>query len=266
MENELEETKEIIFCDVTVPLKVEELKNFIEKKDKFYLINYKNSELRDGIFLNYISNLDLPCEIVLKDSSYEEKANLLAAYLSSKNIVNIESLACNIANTLLEFRGIDTSDVFTDPALNKEETQRFIKENEEQIIRWEQFLESTVVFALYIMKELDKENDIKSQVPHIDDSNYVGLNVVSLMKVPIFMELFFLTGTRRELSFFTRQFEEYMFKGANLFHYYHSENNPVYGLMLAKFEGVVDNELLDDVLNEAYSIEPPAQEKPADQK
>lgn len=241
--------------EVVVPLKVEELKNFIEKKDTFYLINYKDSELKDGIFLNYLSNLDLPCEVILNDCSYDEKANLLLAYLNSKNIVEIESLALNVAKLILDYRGLKTSEVFTDPALKDDEVSKFINAHEDVLKRWEHFFESTIVFALYSMKELDSENDIKSQVPHIDDSNYVGLNVVNLMQIPVFMEMFFIPGIKSELSFFVRQFDEYMFKGANLFHYYHTENNPVFGLVLGQYMGEIEGNLVEDALRELKTIE-----------
>lgn len=241
--------------EITAPLKVEELKNFIEKKDTFYLINYKNSELRDGIFLNYLSNLDLPCEVLLNDCSYEEKEQLLLAYLNSKNIVDIESIALNISKILLEYRGINTNDVFENPALTKEETLKFILAHEDVIKKWEHFFESTIVYALFIMKDVDSENDIKSQVPHIDDSNYVGLNIVNLLQNPVFMEMFFIPGTRTELSFFVRQFEEYMFKGASLFQYYHTHNNTILALMLGQYSGEIDRELFDQAIKEAHSLE-----------
>lgn len=241
--------------EITAPLKVEELKNFIEKKDTFYLIDYKNSELRDGIFLNYLSNLDLPCEVLLNDCSYNEKEQLLLAYLNSKNIVNIESLAFNVSKILLDYRGIETSDIFDNPALSTEETKQFIVSHEEVLKKWEHFFESTIVYALYLMKDLDSENDIKSQVPHIDDSNYVGLNVVNLFQNPIFMEMFFIPGTRTELSFFVRQFDEYMFKGANLFQYYHTHNNTILALMIGQYGGDIKRELLDEALKEAHALE-----------
>jgi hypothetical protein len=246
----MENQEEIL--EVTVPLKVEELKRFIENKEEtFYYINYSKSDINEGVFLNYLSNLELPCDVILEDMSFEEKERFFKAYMSSKSIVNTESVALNIARILLEYRGIDTSEMYQNPALDPKETKLFIEKNEGLLKNWEHFIESTIVYALYITKDVEVDNDIKSQTPAIDDSNFVGLNIVNMFKIPSFLEFFFLAPIKHELSFFTRQFEEYMFKGNNLYEYFFSDQNQIFALFLAQLSNEVGNDLLQSAMQEA---------------
>ncbi|MFP5387151.1 MAG: hypothetical protein ACLGHN_13815 [Bacteriovoracia bacterium] len=240
--------------NVTVPLKVEELKELIEKKDSFYIVNYKESQLRDIVFLNYVSNLNLPCEVLIEGCDYLEKQSLLKAYLTTRNIVTINSLRLNIAMLLLENRGMDTANVFVNPLFTREEAKTFITDNKEVIERWEQFIESTMIFALYTAKDLNDEMDVKSQVRIVDDPNYVGSNIVNMFSIPSFMELFFLTPPKHELCFFQPQFEEYMFKGKNLYEYYFCEENDIYKLFITQVHGGTSFEEIENAFKEAKAI------------
>ena len=141
--------------NVTLPLNVTELKRFVEKRDCFYVVDYKKSELRDGIFLNYISNLELPAEVVFSDCSFEEKEALFYAYLTGQNITTMDSLRLNIAQMLLQYREIPTEGLFDSLAFDPEERGRFIRKNISLLSRWESFIESTIVFSAYCVQEFD---------------------------------------------------------------------------------------------------------------
>lgn len=250
------EQKEREVKEVKVPLKVEELKNFIENKNTFYHIKYSESDIKEGIFLNYLSNLDLPCEVLLHDCDFDAKEKLLVAYMTSKNIVDVQSLALNVAQVLLEYRGLNTEEIFVNPFFNKKEVKVFIKNNEEIVQRWEHFVESSLIYTLCITKDMEDEaSNMKSQCPEIDDSSYVGLNIINLFLVPSFMELFFQQGTRTELSYFTRQFEEYMFKGSNLYEYFFSDANELFAMFLAQFSQEIDNKMIEDAMKESQQLE-----------
>lgn len=245
-------TSQLTIKTVTVPLKVEELKSFIENKEEtFYHIDYGQSDINEGVFLNYLSNLELPCDVLLDDITFDQKEKFLTAYMTSKSILSTSGVALNIARIILEYRGIDTSTIFQNPILSEKETKTFVENNEELIKKWEHFIESSVVYALYITKDIEKDNDIKSHTQNIDDSNYVGLNIVNMFNIPSFLELFFLTGIKYEPSFFVRQFEEYMFKGKNLYDYFFSDQNQLFALFLAQLSNDVDNDLLKAASEEA---------------
>ena len=239
--------------NVTLPLNVTQLKRFVEKKDCFYVVDYKRSELRDGIFLNYISNLELPAEVIFSDCSFEEKEALFVAYLTGQNITMMDSLRLNIAQMLLQYREISTEGIFGNLAFGPEERDVFIRKNISLLSRWESFIESTIVFACYCVQEFDLFSEIKDQIEQVDDAHFVGRNVVGLFSIPSFMEFFFLPGVRHRLKFFKPQFEEYMFKGKNLFEYYFCEENLLASLFVAQVREKISFEELHKVTSLALN-------------
>jgi len=247
----MSEVAEQEFVEVTVPLKVEELKQFIENKDDtFYYINYEKSDINEGVFFNYLSNLELPCDVIVENESYSERESFIKTFMETKSIINTSSLNLNVARLVLEYRGIDTQAVFMNPIFNAKETRHFIEDNKELLEKWERFIESSLVYALYITKDLDEKNDIKSITKQVDDSSYIGLNVINLFSVPSFLELFFLVPLKHEPAFFTRQFEEYMFRGQSLYEHFFNENNEMFALFLGQLKNDIDNELLNAALKE----------------
>ncbi len=245
--------QEIKYIDV--PLKVEELKEFIENKTKYsYFINYQTSELKDLVLLNYISNLELPAEIIMDNCSYDEKAGLLKAYMDTRNIVKIDSLALNVAKILLDYRGLDTTEIFNRPYFDQNESKQFINDHKELIQKWEHFLESTIIFAQSCVKELNELLKIKEDIEVINDSRYVGSNIVNLFSIPSFSELFFLVPLRTELKYFRPQFEERMFKGRSFYDYYFCQQNDVLNMFLAHIENDITRNDMNAAYKEAQAI------------
>jgi len=62
--------------ETTAPIAIEDLKKYFADKETFYLINYKDSELKGEKLLTYLSNLDVPADI--KFSTLEEIAEMIA--------------------------------------------------------------------------------------------------------------------------------------------------------------------------------------------
>ncbi len=235
---------------VTLPLEVAELKHFIEKKDCFYVVDYHKSELKDGIFLNYISNLNLPAEVIFQNCPFEDKEALFRAYLTGRNLTTMDSLRLNIAQMLLQYRETSTDGLFDHLAFDEGERVDFIRRNLDLLSRWERFIESTIVFACFCCREFDLFAEIKDQVEEIDDARFVGSNIVGLFSVPSFMELFFAAGVRHKLTFFRPQFEEYMFKGKSLFDYYFCEENLLAHLFVLLIKGEMTFKDLEEVRRE----------------
>jgi hypothetical protein len=238
---------------INIPLSVEELKEFIENKDKEqnYVIKYSTSQLKGFVFINYLSNLELPAEVDFSESSIDDRNELISAYFSSKNNLKVDSLRLNAAMVLLEFRGIDTKEIVLNPIFSNEELKQFIELEKEVISKWENFVESTTIFAQLSSPELSKQIDIKSQVPSIEDSQYIGANIVNLFSIPSFVELFFFAPIRTELTDFKHQFEDYMFKGKSLYHYYFVPENTVATMFFAHLENEVMKVDINTAVNEA---------------
>ena len=221
---------------VKVPLAVDQIKEFFVNKELLYLVNYKESDLGGAVFLTYLSNLDLPAEIFFEGCSYEEKEEVLKIYAKSRNIIKSDSLRFNMANVILTSRGIDTQDIFLDPLFDKKEVKRFLSENKELVDIWNQFIESSSLYALNTVKEHVEVDSIKEEFEVIEDASIIGANVVNMFSIPSFMELFLSTGYKFELKYYKHQFEEYMFRGNNLFSFYMNEFNTPFLFHLSMFE------------------------------
>lgn len=250
----MSEVEQKEFRNVKVPLSVDQIKEFFTNKNLVYLINYHDSDLKGVVFLTYLSNLDLPAEINFTGSSFEQKEELLKIYMETRNIIACDSLRLNIAHILLENRGISTRDMIQNPCFNAEETAKFISNNKDLVNRWEEFIESSILFAQTAIPELEEKLDMKNNVPVIEDQQYVGANIVNMFSLPYFYETFLSVPNRHELKYFKFQFEEYMFRGKNFYSYYSSEENLVFHTFIAHVNGDINLELLDNAAKEAQSL------------
>ncbi len=224
---------------VTVPLGVEQMKEFFTNKNLLYFVDYSKSSLKGVVFLTYLSNLDLPFEVDLENSTFEEKEGLLVSYMTARNITKSKVMSFNLASLLLKNRGVDINQVFDDLIFTDEESSQFIENNKELITKWNTFLESTILFSITSMEELDKKLEIEENYEVVNDPQYLGLNVVNLFSIPSFMELFFSAPSKGELKFFKPQFEETMFRGKNLYAYFNVDENSVFHA----FGGLVNGKL-----------------------
>ena len=227
MNSELQILKENI-RNVSVPLDINQIKEFFQNKELFFLIDYTKSKIKGNMFLTYISNMDLPSDILLADLPKTEKFELTKIYLETRNINTASALKYATTQILLENRGVDTAEIFERPLFSKEECQEFISNNKELIEKWDTFIQSTMVYFLTSVEAIEEQHNFKSDFKLIDDPQYIGCNVVNLFSVPSFLELFFSKPPTKELHYFKQQFEEYMFKGKNFYHYFMVPQNSLY--------------------------------------
>jgi hypothetical protein len=94
---QFERKKIMNIIETIAPISIENLKKHFTDKEVFYLIDYKNSELKGKKLLTYLSNLDLPADIK------EPDLELVKEYLHSVTLVNIESLENIIIDILCMF-------------------------------------------------------------------------------------------------------------------------------------------------------------------
>jgi hypothetical protein len=239
--------------EVTVPLSVEEIKEFFVKKDIIYFVDYKNSELNGVVFLTYLSNLDLPAEINFSDCSYQEKAELIKIYMETRNIISCETLRLNVAYILLTKRGC-IDNYIINPCFSQDETERFIRENQKIVDRWENFIESTTIFAQSTIEPLVDKLDLENTIEQIDDPSFVGSNVVNMFSISGFYELFLTTKFNHPLRYFKPQFQEYMFRGKNLYSYYSCDENTVYKLFQLHVNGETNMTEINQAGKEAQNL------------
>jgi hypothetical protein len=250
----MSEDKTIDVREVKVPLTVDEIKEFFTNKEILYLVNYNESELKGVVFLTYLSNLDLPAEINFTGSGFEAKEELIRIYMETRNIISCETLRLNVAKILLEYRGVDTTDVFLNPCFNNDEVNKFITNNSALLDKWEQFIESTTLYAQTTVPELEESCKLKENSTIVEDQMFIGANVVNMFSIESFYEIFLSVPYRKDIVYFKYQFEEYMFRGKNFFSFFNCEENLIYKTFLTHINGEIDIELIHDAGEEARTL------------
>jgi hypothetical protein len=214
----------------TAPISIEELKQYFTNKECFFVIDYKNSKLKGKKLLTYLSNLEIPSDIDFMGSTEEEFLEIFKDYLNLEMICNIPSLENITIDVLKHYKGIEVNESFSILA----------QENLDIIKTWVSRLESLTIFNMY---SIDNE-DFKSfvQTYPLDETVCLkGVNFVSLLKYKQFYSLYQKTD-KQNLKFYKKYFEDYMFKGKNLYSYWANENNPMFLLTYGIANGLVSGD------------------------
>jgi len=199
--------------ETVAPIAIEKLKEYFNDKQKIFLVDYDNSNLKNEKFLIYLSNLDLPCDLIF-DKNKEDHQNLLMNYLKTKNIISIPSLEKEFLNIFLEIKGISNFGY-----------KDFIEKNKEELNKILKLLESMSLYNFYCVNSETFKKDIESKEHKSCDD--LGYNFVNLFKYEDF-NLLFENMKSNELFFYEDFFKEYMFKGKNLYYYWANNNNPLF--------------------------------------
>lgn len=236
---------------ITLPLEVEQIKEFIENKELFFLVEYSDCKLRGASLHTYVGNLELPCDITFTNVSKEDRFELVKSYMESRSLNPANALRLTVAHLLLQYKGFSDSESFlVNPVLSKDECCEFLEVNSELMERWDTFVSSTMLYQLTSIQTLEETYSFKDLFMTIDDPRYIGTNVVNLFSIPSFMELFFSIPCRSSLYYFKPQFEEYMFRGSNLFNYFCCEENTLILVFNEMLAGRLPADFLENISNE----------------
>ena len=243
--------KKVIKCKA--PLELEEIKSFFDDPNVVFHIDYSASSIKGNVFLTYLSNLDIPAEVLLDNSSPQEKEELLESYLSSKLIVKLPSFALNVSQIILEAAGVECANRIVNPIWDIEKRKELISKFKPQIDRWITFLSSTSLYMLTSCKELEAEYNFKSHYRSLEDIDFVGYNVVNMFSVPTFTEFLYSVPCKSEILYFKHQFEDYMFKGNNVFHYFSTPENTMHIIFEEMLKGTITADLLASLHSQNHS-------------
>jgi hypothetical protein len=209
------------------PIDIADLKKFFIDKETFFEIDYAASTIREEKLLVYISNLDLPCDITVDND--DDALELVRCYLESNFLVSLPSLEALVISLLLQHKGIEevkNQDMLTALSL--------------QLDSWVQKLDSLPLFNMYCINDEELQEWVKSEHKENDTAELTGVNFVSLLKYEDFYQ--FYEKIDSTPTYYSKYFNEYMFKGSNLFSYWANENNPMFLLTSAIAEGQIDTE------------------------
>jgi len=208
------------------PIAIEDLKKYFLDKSITYNIDYTNSKIKGTKLLTYISNLDIPCDITFNDKNEQEE--LLKEYLNSSVLCTIRSLEILTINLLLEYKEIITE--------NSIPYKNFITDNLEIIKQWESKLDSLTLYNMYIVNSPEMQEFAKG-FPEDNNEELAGINFLSLLKHNSFY-IYYSKIKESNLKFYKKYFNEYMFKGKNLYSYWANESNPLFLITFGISEGI----------------------------
>jgi hypothetical protein len=223
--------------NTTAPIKIEELKQYFVDKSTFFVIDYTESSIKAEKLLTYICNLDIPCDVKLNNN--EELKELLKVYFSSRFLVNIPSLETVVISLLLQQKGII-------PLVDID----LLEHVKDQLDSWINRLESLALFNLYCVNEDSFKEWV---ISHKEDStaSLEGINFVSLLKNSDFYN--FYQSMTTEPKYYSAYFNEYLFKGKNLYSYWANENNPMFLLTYGISNSLIDPENYADSIKISHS-------------
>lgn len=207
---------------------MDDLKKYFLNKDTMYVIDYKNSSLKGKKLLTYLSNLEIPSDIDFSNCSEDEFKEVFTDYLSTEMICNIGSLERVTIDVIKHIKKLIKVDGF----------DSLISGNEELLDKWISKLDSLTIFNMYMI-DSDEFKDYARSFP-VDETNSLdGINFVSLLKHPEFYDTYQVID-EKNIKFYSRYFDDYMFKGNNLFTYWANENNIMFLLTYSISSGQLD--------------------------
>ena len=213
---------------VTAPISIEDLKKYFTDKETFYVIDYNNSKLKNEKLLTYLGNLDLPADIDLTGTSQEDVEALVLAYMKLPLLVSVSSLEKIVIFILAEAKGIIEGVVY----------EKFIVANRQLVDSWISKTDSLTLYNFYILQS-DELKSFAESFPKDDTDDLSGVNFVSLLKDELFYTLYEKID-QSQLKFYSKYFNDYMFKGKNLYSFWAVENNPLFILTHGISSGIVN--------------------------
>lgn len=209
--------------ETIAPIAIEHLKQYFTDKETYFLIDYSKSDLKGQKFLTYLSNLDVPADIINPD--YE----LIKEYFNTKSLVNIPALEKIAIDILFTYKRLQEVEKYND----------FIRENLQIIQKWESILDSLVLYNVYTLNIDETKQHVESHpIDETDDTS--GINFLSLLKHEDFF-YYYNAVSQENLRFYKKYFNDYMFRGNNLFTYWANENNPMFLLTDGIASGTVNS-------------------------
>lgn len=209
----------------TAPIKIDDLKKYFEDQTTFFEIDYTNSTIKADKLLVYISNLDIPCDIVF--STEQEIEEMLECYLDTSFLTNLRTLELITISLLLQMKGVI-------PEVHTSTLERL----NSKLQHWCDRLDSLPLYNMYTIDSEEFKDWVVDQHEHDDTTTLVGINFVSLLKHEEFFAYYQAPITAPK--YFTHYFNAYTFKGKNLYSYWATESNPMFLLTMGIASGEID--------------------------
>jgi hypothetical protein len=232
------------FVKTVAPIAIEDLKKYFMDRNTFFIIDYKNSSLRGKKLLTYLSNLDVPSDIDFTDCDDGEFFEILTEYFNLQTLCKVEFLEKTAIAVLKEKSEI----------LNTRFFKTFIESNSEIIDGWLSKIYSLTLYNMYIV-DIPEFKKFATDHTTDDTESLIGINFVSLLKHSELYDLYQKID-HGKIKFYKNYFNEYIFKGANLYSFWANENNPMFLLTVSISSGTINgNDYISAVKETVKEIE-----------
>jgi len=199
-------------------------------EDIHFVIDYTDSKFRGKTLINYLSNLDISCSLQLTNK--EDALELVLEYMRIPAAVSLPDLENVVINLLLAAQG-KVHFLSFDPS-------EFLVEHQELIAQWLRRIASLRLYAIHCW---GKDEAFVNSFPVDEDNSIAGINFVQLIKHELFV-LLVADIPESEWSYNKMWFNDYVFGGKNMFHFFAVKENPLFlGLVSATDPSPEDSEL-----------------------
>lgn len=205
---------------VTLPLSPTDMVEFFKDKSQVYTVDYDVTveNLSPRSMLMYLANLGINC------SFSRVTHELMTDYITMKEFSNTPVLAAIHANILgyIKFETIMYPEVL--PLFGVSAIVKFAQEHVDIVADQCTFLDS---FYLYMETRALGEDDEVTQTELFDDELHdaISFSLVTLLQFEDFMINWMAeVPPLDEQTYYSRYFDDYMFRGKNLFFYAHQSS------------------------------------------
>jgi len=210
---------------VTLPLSPTDMVEFFKDKSQLFVVDMEQttSSLNERSLLLYLANLGVHCSFT------EITDELMAEYVALKEMVNSPDLMGIHANILGYIKYGEVFFPALEPVFPIDRMIAFAEAHADLLAEQLVFLDSFMLYALTRTDGYDKDS-----ITRVDDTLYdsINMSLISLLNFEDFMIVYSQDVPElSEQTYYARYFDEYMFRGKNLFHF--ASTCPFFGLIAA---------------------------------
>lgn len=210
---------------VTLPLSPTDMVDFFQDKEQLHVVQLAETleSMNERSMLLYLANLGIHCSFT------EITPELMSEFIVLKEMVNSPDLMGVHANILGYIKYEEILYPELEPVFTVEQTIDFAQSHVDTLAEQLVFLDSFMLYVLTRSDEMTQE-DAGEVDEELHDS--ISMSLIALLNFEDFMITYSQTVPElSEQTYYTRYFDEYMFRGKNMFDYAHT--CPFFGFIAA---------------------------------
>jgi len=199
-----------------VPIDAKDLLQIISNPEGTVIVDYEASTLKNNSFLLYLTNLNIQ-NIQLTNINVDSRYALMESYLNHISTLNIPELVDSMVYLLLAHKQVGLFEGETNSLVDY---GRYVEDEtrKTKLTNLVEFLDSIPFFLLTCNQDILEFQELKSNLPVVQDVDIVGHTFVNLFKHETFNILYYTAINFDKVKWYVHQFEKHIYGGVNLFH------------------------------------------------